>query len=826
MRSKRPNWWLGLALWFAQIPRAHAVPASKDAPRADAARPASGKTAPAIAAKAPSSSAPSGPSPTGSNAPAVPGSNGKGAAPSAGASAKGTAAPSAASKTGNVVGPIVKGPAEKSAVPAPPASVAVKPDANDKGVKAKPSPAVSSAAPGAAGARSAAPVRTPARVSGDPRRAVSPGGDAEAVPTPESPELRALRDADRELFRAGGNTSPRAAWPSELPGPLLDPSKPLVRATGAAPSPLLPDAPGTETPRDLSWLQSLALPDMPARWDARVVRYLSYYHDEPRGRSLLQGWIKKSGRYGATIRRVFRDRGLPDDLVWVALIESGFDPAIRSSAGACGLWQFMTDGARAFGLSIDRYIDERYDAERATEAAARYLADLHRRLGNWELALAAYNMGYGALLNAIRKYNTNDFWELTKHEAGIPYETALYVPKIIAVAVAARNPAQFGLDSVRIDPPIVFDPVVIPGGTTTQTIASAAGVPVSTIEQLNPQLRKGRTPPITATSEITAWTVRVPQGKGIAVSRKFAPRPGKDKEATPPEDASSAPETAVASAETSVPDPDPRRPDDPAGHMVGYAPNAVPSATAMLPPIATAAPPAPAAPPAAAEKSKIAPPTTTDEKPVVVHPVDTQRFPGRSRIFYRIAAGDTLPDLAARFGVTFDDLARWNPLDLSARLQEGMTLQVFVKDGADLSKIEHLAEADVRCLPVGSDEFFAHFEALRGRKRTAIVVEEGDTWERLGKRFSLTLGQLERINHRSRSDKLAPKETIVVYAPINKNVAHQAEAALRAPAALGPVVAPNPEDLPNVPEVPDFEASDNGSDPGFGASAQSRRLTP
>jgi membrane-bound lytic murein transglycosylase D len=658
---------------------------------------------------------------------------------------------------------------------------------------------------------------------GEGQRRVSPSGD-DAQAVVESPELRALREADRELFRPG--TAPLAgAWPNELPGPIVDPSRPLVRASGLAPTPPLPEV-AADQAHDLSWLRSLALPDISARWDARVVRYLGYYHDEPRGKGLLQGWVRKSGRYGATIRRVFRDRGLPDDLVWVALVESGFDPAIRSSAGAAGLWQLMPEGARAFGLAIDRWVDERYDAERATDAAARYLADLHRRLGNWELALAAYNMGYGALLNAIRKYNTNDFWELTKFEAGVPYETALYVPKIIAVAVAARNPAAFGLDSVRVEPPLAFDPVAIPSGTTVQAIANAAGVLPSAIEALNPQLRKGRTPPLNASSEITSWTVRVPQGKGIVVSRKFAPRPLKGHEGETDDSAASAFDSALANTDAVVPELDPRRPDDPQGHgAIGFAPNAMPSATAMLPPVATvpgsAAPP----PPAAAEKTKAVPLLSSDEKPVVVHPVDPPRFPGRTRFFYRVGAGDTVRDIATAFRVTADDLGRWNPLDPSARLQEGMTLQVFVKDGTDLSRVDHLSEADVHCLTVASEDFFAYFESLRGRKRTAIVVEEGDTWERLGKRFNLTLGQLERINQRSRSDKLVPKETVVVYAPAAKNVTHQAELASGLPAALGPVVAPNPEDLPDLPELPDMETSDVGADDGFGPSAESRRLS-
>ena len=818
MRKVRPNLWLGLALLVVPAPRAEAAP-TKGA-TASQTVPATAKSATATPSPAkPNTAPPAKPNTATATRDRDPDRDRDRATPTATATATATATPKPNAPRGPTAA-IGKPTVPPTSATAPGNSLKpAKTDLDDKNAtKAKPRSTVSRSTKIPA-------TRSTARTPGDALRRAGSGTDGDFPAFPESPELRALREADRELFRAGSSPS-SAAWSNELPGPLLDPSKPAVRSSGLAPMPLLPEVAASNSTRDFGWLTSLALPDMPARWDARVVRYLGYYHDEPRGRSLLQGWVRKSGRYGATIRRVFRDRGLPDDLVWVALIESGFDPAIRSSAGAAGLWQLMPEGAKAFGLAIDRWIDERYDAERATEAAARYLADLHRRLGNWELALAAYNMGYGALLNAIRKYNTNDFWELTKVEAGVPYETALYVPKIIAVAVAARNTAAFGLDGVRIEPPLAFDAVVVPSGTSVTTIAAAAGVLPSAIETLNPQLRKGKTPPLSASTEITAWTVRVPQGKGILVSRKFAPRPGKDRDVEGDDSAATAAESSPSSAEPASADADARRPDDPAGHgAVGFSPNAMPSSTAMLPPVATVPAPAPAAPPAAAEKTKAVPLLGADEKPVVVHPADPPRFPGRTRVFYRIAAGDTLRDIATAFRVTADELGRFNPLDPSARLQEGMTLQVFVKDGTDLSRVAHLAESDVRCLTVASEEFFAYFESLRGRKRTTIVVEEGETWERLAKRFNLTLGQLERINYRSRFEKLVPKETLVVYAPINKNVAHQAEALAAGPAALGPVIAPNPEDLPDLPDLPDVETSEAGSEDGFGAAAQSRRLT-
>jgi len=199
----------------------------------------------------------------------------------------------------------------------------------------------------------------------------------------------------------------------------------------------------------------------------------------------------------------------------------------------------------------------------------------------------------------------------------------------------------------------------------------------------------------------------------------------------------------------------------------------------------------------AAEAARSAPATSSDEKPIVVVPADTPEYPGRRRVFYRVAAGDTLPEIARVFRVTPDDVRRWNALDPAARLHEGMNLQMFVETGADLSKIVHMAEGDVRCITVGSDEFFAHFEGLKNRKRTTIAVEDGDTWEKIAKRFNLTVGQLERINQRSHTDKLAPKETLVVYAPVGRAVAHQVSASSPGgPSPLGAIAAPSPDDLP------------------------------
>ncbi|MEO7095651.1 MAG: lytic transglycosylase domain-containing protein, partial [Polyangiales bacterium] len=260
----------------------------------------------------------------------------------------------------------------------------------------------------------------------------------------ESTELKTLREAEIDLF-AGAAPPPGQVWPSDLPSP---PKGPLSMSGGLPPEPVT--APEVQADpvfgSSLAWLSGLKMPDLPVRWDTRVVKYLEFFKDDPRGRRIMTVWYKRSGRYRALITSMLRARSMPEDLAWLAMAESGFDPVIKSPAGATGLWQFMPDAGKIYGLSIDRWADGRNSPARATEAALNYLSDLKKRFGSWELAMAAYNMGYGGALATVKKFNSNDYWELSRFENGLPWETTLYVPKIIAVAIVARNPAVFGLD--------------------------------------------------------------------------------------------------------------------------------------------------------------------------------------------------------------------------------------------------------------------------------------------------------------------------------------------------------------------------------------------
>src|SRR5215470_19662009 len=303
-----------------------------------------------------------------------------------------------------------------------------------------------------------------------------------------------LREFEREAFPPPG-ASPWLDERTPPPSRLEPTARPIVKR----PSELRPDAP---------WLDQLELPDLPVKWSQTLVDYLVFYRDDPRGRSIMQSWLIAQGRYRDMIVAHLRRAHLPEDLLYVAMIESGYDPGDTSPAGALGIWQFMPEGGRIYGLREDRWVDERRDPLRSTIAQMDYFADLHQRFANWHIALAAFNMGYGAMLRSVARYNTNDYYRLCEYENAIPWETCLYTPKILAAAIVGHNRALFGFDKLTSVPPEAWDEVAIPTSMTIAMIAKVAGASEADIKKLNPQLRRGRTPPE------QGYTVRIPPKSG------------------------------------------------------------------------------------------------------------------------------------------------------------------------------------------------------------------------------------------------------------------------------------------------------------------------
>ena len=232
--------------------------------------------------------------------------------------------------------------------------------------------------------------------------------------------------------------------------------------------------------------------DLPIVFNDAVKYYVLYFTNEKK--KVFANWLKKSRRYVPMIKVILKEHGLPEDLVYLAMIESGFNPKAYSSAKACGPWQFIYETGGRYGLRVNFWIDERRDPEKSTVAAAKYLTDLFNQFGHWYLAAAGYNAGERRVEKAIEKHNTNDFWELSKYNA-LPRETREYIPRLIAASIIAKDPERFGFGNIPYDDPLAFVEVKVPGATLLTAIARANSMDVGVLKSLNPELLRGLTPP-------------------------------------------------------------------------------------------------------------------------------------------------------------------------------------------------------------------------------------------------------------------------------------------------------------------------------------------
>ena len=262
----------------------------------------------------------------------------------------------------------------------------------------------------------------------------------------------------------------------------------------------------------------------------RVLEYLEFFQLDARDR--FEIWLSRLGRYEGMIRERLRARGLPEDLVYLTLIESGLSNTAVSRARAVGMWQFMSSTGRGYGLQIDPWVDERRDPYKATDAAVNHLQDLVQRLGSVYLAAAAYNAGAGRIEREIRRLpgggrgaggesdsvDDQTFFQIADRR-NLRRETRDYVPKLIAAALIAKQPARYGFTEIQRLPPLVFDEVSVPDATGLDVLARLADTSVAALLELNPQFVRGITPPGRGV------IVRVPRGSGAAVAERYADLP-------------------------------------------------------------------------------------------------------------------------------------------------------------------------------------------------------------------------------------------------------------------------------------------------------------
>src|ERR1700733_8494008 len=365
--------------------------------------------------------------------------------------------------------------------------------------------------------------------------------------------------------------------------------------------------------------------DLPLVINDPVAGYISYFSSK--GKGTLTRSLERAGRYHAMIAAVLADEKVPQDLIYQAVAESGFQPqAVNGRSGAGGMWQFMPSGP--YGLARNGWYDERFDPEKSTHAYARYMKVLYAQLGDWYLAMAAYDWGPGNVQKAVERTGYADFWELYRRNV-LPQETKNYVPIIIAAAIMAKNPQQYGLQALTPDPPLLVDTVTTNYSVDLRLVSDIVEVPVQEIGDLNPSLLRMSTP------ADAPFELHLPAGSKDLFQKRIAE--------IPVDKRNQWRFHKVVSGDTLV--------------SVARDYHVAPAEIAFVNQLE------------AGEDL-----SSTDSLIIPVPPAPSSK----SRLtLYKVAHGDTLVTVADRFNITVQQLRRWNHLSAS-HLEPGRQLYVGV----------------------------------------------------------------------------------------------------------------------------------------------------
>lgn len=378
--------------------------------------------------------------------------------------------------------------------------------------------------------------------------------------------------------------------------------------------------------------------DFGFRPNALVQSWINFY--QGRGRTTMERGLQRSGKYMNMARRIFKEEGVPQDLAWLGQVESAWLPNARSWAAAVGLWQFIPGTAARFGLRQDYYIDERSSYEKATRASARYLKFLaNRYAGNWELAMAAYNSGEGNVDKAIARSGYADFWEI--YQRGLlPNETRNYVPNILATIIVAKNPQRYGF-AVKPVTPLAYDTVLVNNSVDLRLAAEACDTSYEYLTELNPELKRGATP------QGFTYGLRVPPGRGKHLQTWLMQIPADKRNSWRLMTAQNEDSFATIAKRTGVSESTLSAINGGVEPKVGQ---------------------------------KVIIPTGNSVRTVAaVAPKGVMVAAASKMIVYTAKAGETITDIAARYGSSAKDIAALNRLSITAPLRAGQSLKVLTR---------------------------------------------------------------------------------------------------------------------------------------------------
>jgi membrane-bound lytic murein transglycosylase D len=280
-------------------------------------------------------------------------------------------------------------------------------------------------------------------------------------------------------------------------------------AFAAKPSPTIYIKPALKKKIDYG-LDSPIVFDIPIDYNKEVKSWIKHFQTE--GRGVFTTWLKRSHRYLPRIQKILAEQGLPQDLAYIAMIESGFSSNATSAARAVGPWQFIPETAERFGLQVNWWLDERRNLEKSTRAAAKYFKYLNSLFGSWYLSAAAYNTGENRIIRLIGRHQTKSFWAISK-KGGFHIETKDYIPKLIATMLIAKAPNLYGFRNITPMKPETAEPFRVPGGTHLNIIADTLKLDRNDLRNLNPELLKGYVP-----SSVSGHYIRIPKGLSTTLS--------------------------------------------------------------------------------------------------------------------------------------------------------------------------------------------------------------------------------------------------------------------------------------------------------------------
>jgi len=462
--------------------------------------------------------------------------------------------------------------------------------------------------------------------------------------------------------------------------------------------------------------------DFPFTLTPEVRQFIYYFTMKPRGRATMEAGLRRSGRYLDLAKRIFREEGVPLDLVWLAQAESNWWTNARSRKGAQGLWQFVSTTGSKYGLRQTSWLDERSGIEQPTRAAARYLKFLYDRYLDWQLAMAAYNCGEGGVDRAIAASGYADFWYLHRNRL-LPAETRNYVPIIMAIMIVAKNPEKYCFGGIEPEPALEFETITVEGPIDLRFIAEATGASLELVQDLNPELKWGVIP----LGE--EYTIRVPAEAGDGLEELIARIPPDRRNywrvhrVSDGETLSTLAEKHNVSAQeiARVNELDAEVELTPGSRLL------IPSKTARVPLAAFTG-------------------------------VELARRTYR-RTTITARPGDTIAKIAARYGISARELARLNRLSVNSKLRSGQRIVL------NLPTIRSSKQTSNRALSgTASKKQKATSLAAKGKtqRRVTYYVRSGDTLTHIAERYDVSVSEIRHWNQLP-STLIKPGQALVIY---------------------------------------------------------------